>query len=363
MKIVRKLLTPDEISPANTRYNPDTDTVQITPDGGTTWADAPDLDPRHADSSRRPPLSGGDAQCDAAARMVAQLQVTVTGYVAATSLVAGISTILAIILILMGGIGGILYILVPLFFEALDVIGADAIIDAFTSDVWDGILCIIYNHIDADGQMSAAQLADIMTDINVQYPGTVYNVLYQLRGLYGEVQLSNAGVTRTETGDCSACAEWCLTHDFAIDDGGFDIVFGGVYDPGFGWRPTDITSGNDYRDLEIAVNLGVTAHVTKLEMLFDYTKGTFDSGSFTAWGLCAGLGSPYDNCTSFDADATSDGDDLLFALNLDNDIDQIFLELVTSTTVGGGFSGSALLKQAYLHGTGDVPTISGWVEC
>jgi len=166
MKIVRKLLTPDEISPANTRYNPGTDTVQITPDGGTTWTDIPELDPRHADSSRMPALSVGDAQCDAAARMVAQLQETVNAYVAATSAVAGISAILAIVLILMGGIGGILYILVPLFFEALDVIGASAIAAAFTSDVWDGILCIILDNIDSNGQMSAAQLADIMTDIN-----------------------------------------------------------------------------------------------------------------------------------------------------------------------------------------------------
>ena len=50
MEIVRKYLTPDEVSPANIRTNPTTGEVEISPDGGTTWNDAPQLDPRHADA-------------------------------------------------------------------------------------------------------------------------------------------------------------------------------------------------------------------------------------------------------------------------------------------------------------------------
>jgi len=83
-------------------------------------------------------------------------------------------------------------------------------------------------------------LADIMTDINTTYPGTVYNVLYQLRGLYGEVQLSNAGVVRTEMGDCDACRGiWCYLFDFSLDDGGWVARGGAETWSGGAWRTSN----------------------------------------------------------------------------------------------------------------------------
>src|SRR3989304_9884747 len=72
MEIVLLKLPPDDISPPNIRYDETADTTQITNDGGTTWVDVPDIDPRSVNQFE--PLTGGTAACDAAERIVAALQ-------------------------------------------------------------------------------------------------------------------------------------------------------------------------------------------------------------------------------------------------------------------------------------------------
>jgi len=69
MELVRKRLSASEIIPSNQRYNTGTDTVQFSPNNGTTWVDMPSLDPRVSSAFRLPPL-GSDVRCDAAANMV-----------------------------------------------------------------------------------------------------------------------------------------------------------------------------------------------------------------------------------------------------------------------------------------------------
>jgi len=68
--VIRMRLTENDVKPANQRYNPTTDTVQITPDNGETWNDAEGSDPRRAPAYRKPARTGSDRRCDAAANMV-----------------------------------------------------------------------------------------------------------------------------------------------------------------------------------------------------------------------------------------------------------------------------------------------------
>jgi len=70
IQVLRKRLTESDVSPANLRWNPDCDCVEMTPDGGTTWNPAPGSDPRHAPAFRLPPRTGIDRRCDAAANQV-----------------------------------------------------------------------------------------------------------------------------------------------------------------------------------------------------------------------------------------------------------------------------------------------------
>lgn len=214
MKIVRKQLTTTEIQPAGTRWNAGTDTVQTTPDGGATWNNAPGLDPRHADNYRLPPLTGGSAQCDAAARMAAYVNVQVDNFLNAGSLAQAATGALGVLLLLFGGAG----IIIDAILAAMDVlitIGATAISSAFNVTTYENLKCTFFCHIGADGQMTAAQLAAFQNDVFLHYSSTVYSTMVTIGSFTGEVQYSNAGVERSETGDCSACAGcgWCYHFD------------------------------------------------------------------------------------------------------------------------------------------------------
>lgn len=241
MKIVRKYLTPDEISNPNIRIPAPDEVAQVTPDGGETWIDAPGIDPRHGDALRLPPLTG-DAQCDAAARMTAQWKDTLDAFVFTTDSAEAVQVLLTLVVALTGPVGVLVWIVWAIV-NALVLIGRESIVSAFTSEVWDGIQCIIFCNIGTDGQMSAEQNADIMTEIAAQYPGTVYNTLVQLNYWYGEVLLSNAGVVRTETGDCDECAcQWVYEWNFLESDGGFHVLpcesLLGTWTLGVGWQNT-----------------------------------------------------------------------------------------------------------------------------
>jgi hypothetical protein len=217
MKIVRMKLTPDDISNPNLRFNTSTDTVQFSPDGGTTWADDPAQDPRHADVFRKPPLTGGAAQCDAAANMAAAMKSQVDNFVNKSGSAALLTAALEVISLFTLG-AGILVAAILTVIEVAEGIGSGVVNAAFTSDVYDGLKCIFFCHIGSDGQCSAAQLAAIESDISSLYPGTVATIANNYLNLWGEVGLSNAGVVGTATGDCSGCGcGWC--YKFAFADG------------------------------------------------------------------------------------------------------------------------------------------------
>jgi len=79
--VIRKQLSEDEIGNPNYRYNSDCDCIQYSSDGGTTWADAPGSDMRHADAFRLPPRGGSDIQCSAAANAECWLQTYIEGVI------------------------------------------------------------------------------------------------------------------------------------------------------------------------------------------------------------------------------------------------------------------------------------------
>lgn len=243
MQVIRKKLSSSEVSNPNLRYDPTCNCIQQTTDGGTSWVDQPGADVRHNDAWRLPASSSPDARCDAAARIVAAWQAVLEQLYQTTNVSIFASGVLQILLLLAGG-AGVLIDLIILVLEGLITIGVSNIQAAFTSDVWDGIQCIIYCNIGDDGQVSEEQRQAILDDVAVQYPGTVYNTLVLLQDLFGEVLMSNAGVERTETGDCDECdCGWCYEFDFTLSDGDWQIFVGGsptasyaTYVSGEGWR-------------------------------------------------------------------------------------------------------------------------------
>jgi len=285
MKVIRKLLTPNEVTPPSIRWNEGTDTVEQTPDGGTTWVDTPELDPRHGNGFRRPPLTGVDARCDAAAREMAAWKEMYGIFIESTNALQFLAIILNFLLLLAGGVG-VLISLILVVFDALIFIGKENMEAAFSEEVWDGVMCIIYDNIGEDGQVSEADLSEIYADIYAQYPGVVYNTLIEIGHLFGEVLLSNASVERSETGDCSECpVYWCYTFDFTLSDGGWaqdpnQVPGCGTYSAGVGWIQT-FNAGNNVTGVYINRTFDPST-LTSIEMFWEHTNPVTTANGYTA---------------------------------------------------------------------------------
>ena len=284
MEIIRAKLSPDALYPPYLRYDATANTVQQTADGGTTWVNAPALDPRHADTFRKQASTSGAAQCDAAARIVGLWKESLEGLYQTGNAIQFASTALAVGLALVPDVG----ILVDLFLIAGDVLVTLVVSDieaAFTDAVWHGVQCIIDENISANGQVSATQETNILEAIATAYPGTIYNTLVELNSMFGEVLMSNAGVERTETGDCSTCttcankSENFTTYPNAlttIANATFTLAngtrCGGVYDATVGRTAPGSAKSNsvppftDAQQVNAVIDLGEGCTVTGVDM-------------------------------------------------------------------------------------------------
>lgn len=343
MFLIRKKLSAAEILPANRRYNPTTDTFEYTPDGGTTWVEDPASDPRHSDIFRLPALTGEDARCDAAARIAAAWEETLNTFIQSVNAAQFAVAVLTLILLFLGPVGVLLDAALTIG-GALILIGVSNIAAAFTTEVWEQITCIIYDHIGADGQVSAAQSADIMTDINAQFSSVISGTLGNLVQLYGEVLMSNAGVERDETGDCSGCDGWCFEIFFDVGDGAFveDAINGpgANYSSGVGWieKTVDVTTGTYIQSA--ALTPTIFTHVE-----FDYIAFEQTTSAVIALGLAAG----------FPVVEVEDGvGNTLTTVEWDGaqEADIVYLQIGNSVT---GTGGTSIISRVLMRGTGTNP--------
>ncbi len=284
MEIVRLKLTPDDVSPPNKRWVEDGDKVQFSPDGGTTWVDDPNGDPRTAPIFRVPARTGGDPRCDAAEGMIQRFQSLVNAFIDSVSILNFVSSAIALVAIFFGA-AGIFTSKLFLIAESLLTIGTTVIDEAMTETVYEQIKCIIYCNIDEDGQMSDEQLATIQTQIDTEIGGTPNIVFDLFAGYMGAVQWSNAGATGEYEGDCDECDcdTGCRLYDFTISPYQFEATEYestpmADWQTGVGWVSVYIpTGGNGYTLSSIAGALA--CDVTNIELGFTYTQGScFGSG-------------------------------------------------------------------------------------
>jgi len=214
--VIRKRLAVDEVQPPNIRFTGTPPTMQTTYDDGATWIDTPESDPRYNPAALLTPLTPyGGIECDVAARMTAELEDTLTNFIAAGDAAQFATEIMALIAFPFGWVGWILDVIL-LAFDTLIDIGQANIEAAFTSTVYDDIRCTFNCYVDDNGQISQTSLDAAYEQIKTDHPGTVASTIDTLRWLYTDVAMSNAGVTRDETGDCSGCdsCEWVYEWDF-----------------------------------------------------------------------------------------------------------------------------------------------------
>lgn len=277
MEFVRKRLYAEEVTPANVRYNDVTDQFEVSPDGGVTWNPDPSIDPRHNTAFQMPAPGGSDPQCDAAARIRAELESINNAIIVAGDVAYAINALIEAIELIFP-LSSIIIEIIKVIADLLFVLQA-AIEANFDSSVYDDIECIIYCNIQGDGTVTPGDLDDIMTDICAAYVGTVCdvcNIVFRL--LLGEVGMSNAAAVRTETGDCAGCeCAWCFEEDLTLSNGGYSVVSGGTWTSGVGWEDTLVTVGGDpnrpRRQIFIAKTFPMTGTITKIEVFFTRTLG------------------------------------------------------------------------------------------
>lgn len=183
--------------------------LQQSEDGGTTWTDAPEKDPRN-NSPQFPPLPGDDGdekKCIAATGMAQlmkeqvanQLTDDMSRYTLEQLLKDWTGTAI-------NSGGNIFQILLTIATNQIFALVIATLRAALTDAVFDTLKCIFFCHIKDDASFDAAGVDAVLTDIGDQIGGIATLFLQQLVNLLGVGGMTNlARAGGATTGDCSAC--------------------------------------------------------------------------------------------------------------------------------------------------------------
>jgi len=341
LQVVRKELAPGEVYPTNLRYNPDTDTVQQTYDGGSTWVDQPGQDPRHATTYQFPPVVADDPKCQAASNMslfFANLIGTVLDVISTGLDALGVATSIMPLFVELGPFA-ILFDLGLGLGAALIGLGADVITAEFTPEVFEALTCVFYCHIGEDGSVTSEQLSAINAQIEAQFNPDVFLIMAACFLLMGEVGLSNAGTTGGAPADCSGCdCGWCEAKDWTPDDtlGGWTVTRG-TWAEGDGWDGIFVDTNSKSSAILDAVPAAAT-RFTSITIIF--------SGDFAGANGGARIQGYLSGSQIFNVVQTSGGSHVSFTWSGDEMLDEIVLLINSGSSATQckieGWTGSGL---------------------
>lgn len=269
------------------RMNPTTGRYEVSDDGGSTWQDASEIDPRFVAPRNEQAVN---FDCDDAKAIVGYIQNMIDelkdeidlGYTI-LGLVAALVSVLAIVF----SFGAVAPVAIA-FAGALTGITSAAITAALTVDVWERLLCNIHCHISDGSEVTTAQFDEILVQLGADETGLAYTVLWHAINQMGPVGLHNAVSLNTPTtglpADCTGCDcddIWCYTFDFKTAS--HDTVWTKVGTPGTwvsgqGWRATmsgpshegvvleTTIAAREITRVDVQVNLGGPHRVTEIAL-------------------------------------------------------------------------------------------------
>jgi len=253
------------------RFSPD-GVYQSSSDGGVTWVDDPEDDPRNTYIGT-PPLPGAPgaskkcAAADNVQSLFTQYRDNLIEIVGATpTIIAIIAGILAFIAVLAGvsGVGvGISVIFLTMAAEIISI-GGTGISGAITFTALETFRCLVYCRMDSDGQLTYASWQQLLVDIAGEFDGFAETFFYQTINGMGYIGVNNAGTmgaaTADDCDDCGCAIECCTEAQITLgtlvsiteeggccvmrvesqtipDSGGFEAVSIGNYGEGAGTYP------------------------------------------------------------------------------------------------------------------------------
>jgi len=347
IQFIRKELRADELYPTDQRYNPTTGETEYTPDGGTTWVPAPEVDPRH--QTNIPARTGGDASCQAAGSIAEYIKrfinlvVTLVG--ASATLVQGATAIVGFLKIISGSYA-ILFELLYETFATLASFGASTIAAAFDDTVYHEIACILTCHMDSNGQFDQARLDAAMSQIGTDIGGTAGTVTNLILTIMGFAGVNKAGTfydTANDCDDCESC-DWCYVIDFTQEAGGFSLRTAGVgsYSPGVGWTGVDYNASSR-SVLSIVRSLAAEIDITSMSIV--YTKSAGSGGNNVNW-MDAVLG----GTTQIHNTSNAFGSNQVKTTTSSVTVDGFYIDINS-----GESAATVTLKSLTLRGTGNNP--------
>lgn len=195
---------------------------QTSPDGGVTWVDSPESDPRNT-YIQAPPLPGADgdtkrcAAADNVRDMFLQYRDNLMDLLSTGStiiaIVAGILAFLAVITGASGAAIGISVLLMGLAAQLLTMT-PEMVEDQITPEVLEDFKCLVYCRMESSGQITYNNWLGLLQDIAASFSGFPENFFYQTVNAMGYIGISNAGTIGVATADdCTAClcGDECLT--------------------------------------------------------------------------------------------------------------------------------------------------------
>ena len=213
MEVVRKELNPAELYDPNVRYNDETDTVEITTDGGETWTPAPYADPRL--SMDFPPRITADTECDAAASMVVHLQKILEQVIVGASGAA--TSVVTSILLLFFGPFALLFAAIGVVVGYLIGLGIEDLTTMAEGTDWAILKCIINCYVDENGQLNQAGFDAVQAKVDSDIGGTNATIIKYLMQIAGYGGMNYASSIGTEEGDCSSCSGCGWSHSMTPD--------------------------------------------------------------------------------------------------------------------------------------------------
>jgi len=186
---------------------------QTSVDGGETWQDAPDSDPRNSGTLSPPlPGSGDNVRCAASDNVrdnfTSMRDSTVALLTAGTTvlaILAGIVGLVGVILGLSGAATAIGVLLIGLSAELLSLT-PESVTDQLDETTMDDFRCLVYCNMEDNGQFTYAGWQALISAISSTFTGFPLTFFMSITQSLGYIGMSNAGTMGAATAsDCDGC--------------------------------------------------------------------------------------------------------------------------------------------------------------
>jgi len=254
--------------------------LEISIDGGVTWTPSPENDPRNT-APAFPPMAGTDdstKRCIAATGAVALIKEQVSDQLTDGMARYTLDELIKDWVTAYIGTSNLFQAILTVITNQIFALVIATLRPALTSEVYDLLLCILYNNMEDDASVTDTQWETIRSEITAQIGGIagifIEHLIYLL-GTGGPTNLLRAN--GAITGDCSACDE-------LLCDTGNWLAWNGI----LGSLGTVISYGVDYVECQSEFSSSFGAQAAGIIFasdccLFDHMEITGNNGGISGY--------------------------------------------------------------------------------